>query len=176
MEALKEMQRYFKINNIIAFSLLILFGSITNAEEILKTHGISAYGDLKYPANYKNFDYVNPDAPQGGTLTLRPSTGGSTFDSFNNYILKGARVTGLGLLSDSLLIASADEPDSSYLYMAESMEYPKDRSWVIFKIRQDATFSDGNPVTAYDVKFTHDILIEKGHPCLLYTSPSPRDS
>ena len=164
MEALKEMQRYFKINNIIAFSLLILFGSITNAEEILKTHGISAYGDLKYPANYKNFDYVNPDAPQGGTLTLRPSTGGSTFDSFNNYILKGARVTGLGLLSDSLLIASADEPDSSYLYMAESMEYPKDRSWVIFKIRQDATFSDGNPVTAYDVKFTHDILIEKGHP------------
>jgi len=164
MEALKEMQRYFKINNIIAFSLLILFGSITNAEEILKTHGISAYGDLKYPVNYKNFDYVNPDAPQGGTLTLRPSTGGSTFDSFNNYILKGARVTGLGLLSDSLLIASADEPDSSYLYMAESMEYPKDRSWVIFKIRQDATFSDGNPVTAYDVKFTHDILIEKGHP------------
>ncbi|MDB9817024.1 ABC transporter substrate-binding protein, partial [Amylibacter sp.] len=158
------MQRYFKINNIIAFSLLILFGSITNAEEILKTHGISAYGDLKYPVNYKNFDYVNPDAPQGGTLTLRPSTGGSTFDSFNNYILKGARVTGLGLLSDSLLIASADEPDSSYLYMAESMEYPKDRSWVIFKIRQDATFSDGNPVTAYDVKFTHDILIKKGHP------------
>ena len=134
------------------------------AEETITAHGISAYGDLKYAADYKHFDYVNPDAPQGGTLTMRPSTGGSTFDSFNNYILKGARVTGLGLLSDSLLTPSADEPDSSYLYMAESMEYPEDRSWVTFKIRRDATFSDGTPITAADIIFTRDILIEKGHP------------
>ena len=129
------MQRYSKITTNIIFIFLLALGSVANAEETLKTHGISAYGDLKYPANYKHFEYVNPNAPQGGTLRLRPSRGGSTFDSFNNYILKGARVTGLGLLSSSLLTSSADEPDSSYLYMAESMEYPKDRSWVIFKIR-----------------------------------------
>ena len=134
------------------------------AEETIIAHGISAYGDLKYPADYKHFEYVNPNAPQGGTLTMRPTTGGATFDSFNNYILKGARVTGLGLLSDSLLTNSADEPDSSYLYMAESMEYPEDRSWVTFKIRKDATFSDGTPITSADVLFTRDILIEKGHP------------
>ncbi len=158
------MQRYSKITTNIIFIFLLALGSVANAEETLKTHGISAYGDLKYPANYKHFEYVNPNAPQGGTLRLRPSRGGSTFDSFNNYILKGARVTGLGLLSSSLLTSSADEPDSSYLYMAESMEYPKDRSWVIFKIREDATFSDGEPITAYDVEFTRNILEEKGHP------------
>jgi microcin C transport system substrate-binding protein len=143
---------------------VVAYASVAYAQETIKSHGISAYGDLKYPADYKHFEYVNPDAPQGGTLTLRPSTGGATFDSFNNYILKGARVTGLGLLSDSLLTPSADEPDSSYLYMAESMEYPEDRSWVTFKIRKDATFSDGVPITAHDVVFTRDILIEKGHP------------
>ena len=158
------MQRYSKIATKIIFSLFLTLGTTTNAEETFNTHGISAYGDLKYAADYMHFEYVNPNAPQGGTLRLRPSRGGSTFDSFNNYILKGARVTGLGLLSDSLLTSSADEPDSSYLYMAESMEYPKDRSWVIFKIREDATFSDGVPITAYDVEFTRNILEEKGHP------------
>jgi microcin C transport system substrate-binding protein len=147
-----------------AFMGVTLVAPMVNAEETTISHGISAYGDLKYPADYKHFDYVNPDAPQGGTLKLRPSTGGATFDSFHNYILKGARVTGLQMLSDSLLTPSADEPDSSYLYMAESMEYPEDRSWVTFKIRKDATFSDGVPITAHDVIFTRDILIEKGHP------------
>ena len=93
------MQRYSKITTNIIFIFFLALGSLANAEETLKTHGISAYGDLKYPANYKHFEYVNPNAPQGGTLRLRPSRGGSTFDSFNNYILKGARVTGLGLLS-----------------------------------------------------------------------------
>lgn len=143
---------------------ILAFASPLAAQDTIKSHGISAYGDLKYPADYKHFDYVNPDAPQGCTITLRPSLGGATFDSFNNYILKGARVTGLTMLSDSLLTPSADEPDSSYLYMADSMEYPEDRSWVIFTIRKDATFSDGVPITAHDVVFTRDILIEKGHP------------
>jgi microcin C transport system substrate-binding protein len=151
------------VTSLIAGAALTICSPVM-AEETIKAHGISAYGDLKYPADYKHFDYVNPDAPQGGTLTMRPTLGGATFDSFNNYILKGARVTGLGLLSDSLLTSSADEPDSSYLYMAESMEYPEDRSWVIFKIRKDATFSDGTPITTADILFTRDILIEKGHP------------
>ena len=157
-------QWYQKVVSTIVLGSILTLGSSINAQETINSHGISAYGDLKYPANYKHFEYVNPNAPQGGTLTLRPSTGGSTFDSFNNYILKGARVTGLGLLSDSLLTSTSDEPDSSYLYMAESMEYPEDRSSVTFKIRSDATFSDGTSITAHDVVFTRNILIEKGHP------------
>ena len=157
-------QWYQKVVSTIVLGSILTLGSSINAQETINSHGISAYGDLKYSANYKHFEYVNPNAPQGGTLTLRPSTGGSTFDSFNNYILKGARVTGLGLLSDSLLTSTSDEPDSSYLYMAESMEYPEDRSSVTFKIRSDATFSDGTSITAHDVVFTRNILIEKGHP------------
>ena len=157
-------QSFQKIASTVILGSMLTFGSSINAQETINSHGISAYGDLKYSANYEHFEYVNPNAPQGGTLTLRPSSGGSTFDSFNNYILKGARVTGLGLLSDSLLTSTSDEPDRSYLYMAESMEYPEDRSSVTFKIRSDATFSDGTTITAHDVVFTRDILIEKGHP------------
>ena len=157
-------QSFQKIASTVILGSMLTFGSSINAQETINSHGISAYGDLKYSANYEHFEYVNPNAPQGGTLTLRPSSGGSTFDSFNNYILKGARVTGLGLLSDSLLTSTSDEPDSSYLYMAESMKYPEDRSSVTFKIRSDATFSDGTSITAHDVVFTRDILIEKGHP------------
>ena len=106
-------QWYQKVVSTIILGSILTLGSSINAQETINSHGISAYGDLKYPENYKHFEYVNPNAPQGGTLTLRPSTGGSTFDSFNNYILKGARVTGLGLLSDSLLTSTSDEPDST---------------------------------------------------------------
>jgi len=148
----------------LAVGTALTFPTGAFAEDTIVSHGISAYGDLKYPADYKHFEYVNPNAPQGGTLTLRPSRGGSTFDSFNNYILKGARVTGLAGLSATLMTSSLDEPDSMYVYLAESLEYPKDRSWVTFKMRKDATFSDGVPITAHDVVFTRDILIEKGHP------------
>jgi microcin C transport system substrate-binding protein len=136
----------------------------TSADEVIVSHGISAFGDLKYPAGFPHFDYVNPDAPQGGTMSFRGTAASQTFDSLNPFILKGEAAQGLGLLYDSLLIGSADEPDSSYGLIAESLEYPPDRSWVIFNMRPEATFSDGEPITAEDVVFTWEVLLEKGAP------------
>lgn len=138
--------------------------SATDAGGTIVSHGISAFGDLKYPKDFKHFDYVNPDAPQGGTMSFRGTGGSQTFDSLNAFILKGEPAQGLGLLYDSLLASSADEPDSAYGLVAESLEYPPDRSWVIFNMRPEATFSDGVPITAEDVVFTYDVLKEKGEP------------
>ncbi len=139
-------------------------GDGASAGEVIVSHGISAFGELKYPEGFAHFDYVNPDAPQGGTMSFRGTGGSQTFDSLNAFILKGEPAQGLGLLYDSLLAGSADEPDSAYGLIAESLEYPKDRSWVVFHMRPEATFSDGVPITAEDVVFTYEILIAEGEP------------
>ncbi|MGR3782955.1 MAG: extracellular solute-binding protein [Albimonas sp.] len=128
------------------------------------SHGISTFGELKYPADFAHFDFVNPDAPKGGTWSGRGTGASNTFDSLNPFILKGESAQGLGALFDTLLVGSPDEIDAAYGLLAESLEYPADRSWVIFRLRPEATFSDGSPVLAEDVKFTFDILREKGHP------------
>ena len=133
-------------------------------DKVTVSHGISAFGELKYPADYKHFDYVNPDAPKGGTFSSRGTGASATFDSLNPFILKGVPAQGLGLLYDSLLTGSADEADSAYGYIAETLEYPESRQWVIFNMRPEATFSDGQPITAEDVKFSYDILTTEGHP------------
>ena len=136
----------------------------TSADEVVTSHGISAFGDLKYPADFPHFDYVNPDAPKGGTMSFRGTGGSQTFDSLNPFILKGEPAQGLGLLYDTLLASSADEPDAAYGLVAESLEYPPDRSWAIFNMRPEARFSDGTPLTAEDVVFTYETLLAKGSP------------
>ncbi len=145
---------------------LWLAASTARASEdaVIVSHGISTFGDLKYPEGFAHFDYVNPDAPQGGTMVFRGTGASNTFDSLNAFILKGEAAQGLGLLYDSLLIGSADEPDSAYGLIAESLEYPEDRSWVIFNMRPEATFSDGAPITAEDVVFSWQVLLDKGAP------------
>ena len=97
-------------------------------------------------------------------MSFRGTGASQTFDSLNPFILKGEPAQGLGLLYDSLLAGSADEPDAAYGLVAESLEYPPDRSWVIFNMRPEATFSDGHPITAEDVVFTWQVLLEKGAP------------
>ena len=136
----------------------------TGGGEAITSHGISAFGDLKYPAGFAHFDYVNPDAPQGGTMSFRGTGASQTFDSLNPFIFKGEPAQGLALLYDSLLAGSADEPDSAYGLIAESLEVPPDRSWAIFNLRPEARFSDGHPITAEDVVFTWQVLLEKGAP------------
>lgn len=139
-------------------------GSKAEDGAVTVSHGISTFGDLKYPADFPHFDYVNPDAPKGGTMSFRGTGASQTFDSLNAFILKGEAAQGLGLLYDSLLVGSADEADAGYGLIAESVEYPEDRAWAIFNMRPEATFSDGAPITAEDVVFTYETLLEKGAP------------
>jgi microcin C transport system substrate-binding protein len=125
------------------------------------SHGIAMHGDLKYPADFSHYDYVNPQAPKGGTLKQWDM---GTFDSFNSFIIKGNVAAGTNLMYDSLMDQAADEPFSQYGLLAESVIMPEDRRWVTFKLREGARFSDGEPVTAEDVIFTFDILRTKGSP------------
>ncbi|MBY4677252.1 extracellular solute-binding protein [Marinobacterium arenosum] len=124
-------------------------------------HGIAMHGDLKYGADFQHFDYVNPDAPKGGRM-VQSAIG--TFDSFNQFIIKGTSADGLGLIYDSLLVRADDEPFSLYGLLAERLEVADDRSWISFKLRPEARFSDGQPVTAEDVAYTFKLLREKGAP------------
>ncbi len=122
---------------------------------------LSMYGDLKYPPGFKHFDYVNPDAPKGGTVKLAVI---GTFDSLNPFILKGVADNGMFSTFDTLLASSTDEPFSEYGLIAESIELPADRSWVIFNLRPQARFHDGSPITADDVVWTFDTFKSKGRP------------
>ncbi len=127
------------------------------------SHGVSAFGDLKYPPDFQHFEYANPDAPKGGTWST--GYGAVTFDSFNPFILKGNAAEGVsGLVFDSLMATAADEPDSMYGLIAETAELPGDRSWVAFDLRPEAVFQDGSPITADDVVFSFETLRDKGHP------------
>ena len=127
-------------------------------------HGLSAFGDLKYAADFTHFGWVNPNAPKGGRLATIGTAALTTFDSFNNFILKGDPAQGLELLFDSLMTRAADEPDAVYGLVARSAELAADRKSVIFRLRSEAKFSDGSPITADDVAFTFATLKEKGHP------------
>lgn len=132
-----------------------------SSEMVIKAHGIAMHGAPKYVLDFKGFDYTSEKAKKGGTLKLY-SLG--TFDSLNGYIPKGNVVDKLGLIYDSLTVQSYDEPFSQYGLLAEWIEYPKDRSWVKFHLRPEARFHDGFPITAEDVVFTFNLLMEKGDP------------
>ncbi|HKA47168.1 MAG TPA: extracellular solute-binding protein [Methyloceanibacter sp.] len=132
-------------------------------------HGLSAFGDLAYPADFQHFKYVNPDAPKGGTFSLVGWGGVTTFDSLNNYILKGDAAQGLELLFDSLMTRAEDEPDAMYGLVASTAEVADDGMSVTFKLRPEARFSDRSPLTADDVVFSFDTLKTKGHPVYAQT-------
>jgi microcin C transport system substrate-binding protein len=125
------------------------------------THGIAIFGDLKYPANFTHFDYVNPDAPPGGVVKLASF---GSYDNFNPFIIKGNAAAGAHSLHCSLLSSSEDEPMSSYAYLAEKVELAPDRKSEIFTLNKNAKFSDGTPVTADDVIFSFQTLLKKGQP------------
>lgn len=127
-------------------------------------HGLSAFGDLKYAADFKHFDWVNPDAPKGGRLSMIGSAGLITYDSFNNFILKGDAAQGLDYLFDTLMVRAYDEPDAMYGLVASSADVAPDRMSVTFRLRPEARFADGSSVTADDVVFSFDTLKAKGHP------------
>ena len=127
-------------------------------QTVIKSHGISTFGDLKYGPDFTP-DYVNPNAPKGGGIS--ESTFGS-FDSMNPYSVKGTSAAGSTLPYETILTGTADEVGASYCLMCTTMEYPTDRSWVIFHLRDDVKFSDGSPMTADDVIFSYNIFATKG--------------
>ena len=128
-------------------------------------HGVALHGEPKYPADFTHFDYVNPDAPVGGTLKLA-SQGG--VDSFNPFIIKGSPAPGVGLVYESLMTASADEPFTQYGLLAETVDIADDRRTVTFVLREAARFSDGTPVTSADVEFSFNTLKADGSPLYRY--------
>jgi microcin C transport system substrate-binding protein len=136
-------------------------------------HGLSFFGDLKYPADFTHFDYVNPNAPKTGRIKL-PSLG--NFDSVNGLIRKGRKAAGTeyaaALIHDRLMFKADDEAASQYGWLAESVMLSDDFSWVRFKLRKQARWHDGKPVTATDVVFTFNKIKQNGSPVLkaeLYT-------
>ncbi len=137
--------------------------------EVIRSHGYSYYGDLSYPADYEHFNYVNPDAPKGGEISIYAP---GTFDSMNPYSRKGRAGRLSWMVYESLLgdmpsgggASPADAYGEMYGLLAESLEYDEGKTWVIFHMRPEARFSDGTPVTAHDVVFSHNLFLEQGLP------------
>jgi len=131
------------------------------AADVLRGHAISMFDSEipRYPADFRHFDYVNPDAPKGGSLRLASQ---GSFDSFHPFIPKGNAVS-TGAV-ETLLITSADEPFTGYGLIAEQVEWPRDRAWVIFHIRPEARWHDGTPITAEDVAWSFETLVSQGNP------------
>lgn len=125
------------------------------------SNGIALHGTPKYPANFTHFDYVNPDAPKGGEFRME---GLGTFDTLNPFTLKGVNADGAGMVFETLMTRSMDEPFTEYGWVAESVTVAKDRSWVSYKIHPEARFHDGKAITAEDVIFSFETLRDKGHP------------
>ena len=143
------------------YFFLLLISKVVAIEELDSAHAISMHGVPKYEKNFKNFDYVNPEAPKGGTIKQYEI---GSFDTLNNFILKGSPAANLNQIHDSLLVQSQDEPFTMYGLIAENISVPEDRSWVIFKIRKEAKFHDGTSITVEDIIWTLNALKEKGHP------------
>ncbi|MEH6491030.1 MAG: extracellular solute-binding protein [Halopseudomonas sp.] len=132
------------------------------AEPTESHHALTLYDEApKYAADFQHFDYVNPDAPKGGTLRL---AGFGGFDSLNPYISRGTAADNLGLIYDTLTFHALDEPFTEYGLIARSMEKAEDGTWVRFHLRPEAKFHDGEQITADDVVFTFNTLISDGAP------------
>jgi microcin C transport system substrate-binding protein len=146
-------------------SLALMLLACASAGSLASTeisNAIALHGKPRYPADFKAFDYVNPDAPKGGDVRLEAM---GTFDSLNPFINKGVPAAGITTIYDTLTIKADDEPFTQYGLLAEKIEQdPADKSWIIYHLNPKARFSDGKPVTAADVVFSFDIIRKDGDP------------
>lgn len=147
----------------IAIAVIWLLSIPAHAEP---RHGLAIFGELKYKPDFQHFDYVNPDAPKGGRMVTMGTGGASTYDTFNQYILKGDAAQGLDGLFDTLMTRAQDEPDAVYGLVAQTADVAADGRSVTFKLNPQAKFSDGTKITADDVVFSFKTLKEKGHPSI----------
>ena len=129
------------------------------------SHAIAMHGEPKYDQNFISVEYVSNNAEKGGNI-VRSAIG--TYDTFNPFTLKGTSAAGIGLLYESLTVGSSDEAFTEYGLLAKSIEWPDDRSWVTFTLRDEAKWHDGKKITSDDVVWTFNTLMEKGHPFYKY--------
>lgn len=148
---------------LLALTVFMIWSGVARADEdMIRSHGYSYFGDLKYPSDFERYDFVNPDAPKGGEISIAAL---GTFDSMNPYTIKGRAGRLSSIMYESLLdFGAADVYGESYGLIAERVEYPAGKEWVVFHLRPEARFSDGTPVTAHDVLFSHNLLLEQGLP------------
>src|ERR1700759_3277452 len=142
-----------------------------SVDAAVEAHGLSVFGDLKYPVDFQRFDYVNPAAPKGGLFSLIPSVRSYnqsyfTFNSLNAYILKGEGAQGMDMTFVSLMARAGDEPDAMYGLAAKSVRISSDQLTYRFTIRPEARFHDGAKLTAYDAAFSLGVLKQLGHPLI----------
>jgi microcin C transport system substrate-binding protein len=152
----------WSVLRVAVLSILAVIVGTPGAEAQQKTtvaHAMAMHGQPKYGPDFKHFDYVNPNAPKGGKVRLGVR---GTFDNFNQFIPKG--VAGAGDATETLMVSSADEPFTNYGLIAETVEWPGDRSWAVFTLRPEARWHDGKAITVEDVIFSLDILKTKGRP------------
>ncbi|MFN0218544.1 MAG: extracellular solute-binding protein [Hyphomicrobium sp.] len=154
---------------IAACAAVYLFAAAVSPANAEPKHGLSIFGELKYGPDFTHFDYVNPDAPKGGRMVTMGTSGATTYDTFNQYIQKGDAAQGLDFLFDSLMARAQDEPDAAYGLIAKSADVAADGMSVTFKLRAEAKFSDGTPVTVDDIVTSFKLLKEKGHPSISLT-------
>eukprot|EP01042_Synura_sphagnicola_P029385 gene29385-37904_t len=153
--------RKFLFSFLLPALLMVACGS----RAALAEHAFSLYDTPKYPAGFAHFDYVNPDAPKGGTLYLANPDRGNSFDKFNPFSLKGVAAAGVSnLMFETLTINSSDEVATMYGLLADDMQLAPDRMAMTFHINTKARFNNGDAVTAADVKYSFDTLIAKGAP------------
>ncbi|MEQ1955764.1 extracellular solute-binding protein [Mesorhizobium sp. CN2-181] len=148
-------------------------------------YGLSAFGDLKYPADFKHFDYVNPNAQKGGTFNFQPpnwvyNQNVQTFNTLNSFVARGDAPPRMEMCYDSLMTnkstTALDEPDAVYGLLAESVTISGDRNSFEFSLRPEARFHDGSPITAEDAAFTFRLYKQDGHPDLLLTLTEMTDA
>ncbi len=146
------------------FTFILIFQLKAQANSNI-SHAIAMHGEPKYSKEFENVEYINPNSIKGGSI-VRSAIG--TYDSFNPFILKGTSAAGIGGLYETLTTGSSDEAFTEYGLLAETIEWPDDRSWVSFTLRNEAYWHDGKKITADDVVWTFNTLMEKGHPFYKY--------
>jgi microcin C transport system substrate-binding protein len=148
-----------RLSGVVVGLVLALAGAAIAAGE--GNYGLSLFGELKYPPDFKHFEYVEPNAPPGGTMRFSAI---GTYDTLNPYVVKGVPAAGISMTVDTLTVASEDEPGSEYGLVAETIDLAPDKLSVLYTLRKGARFHDGSPMTPADVVWTFETLRTKGHP------------
>src|SRR5690242_20002828 len=152
-----------RVAAVLTAALVFLASAAWGQEPVTRTSALAEFSTPKYAVGFAHFDYVNPDAPKGGAVVMAEP---GSFDSLNSIILRGQVPRSIGLIADTLFVQSADELDVAYGLIAESAEYPEDKSWIVFNLRPQARFQDGHPITASDFVFSWNAIDKFGRPFL----------